>query len=127
MTIYETHTDLSPAEVLRRALACLPHAGTPYAAFPGEAGPGSLRLRMEVGEIVIAAVRQDDRTYVRASGSRGMHLVSHFLGALGMPLDVRQTTSRRGTRVRCGAQVKVFAGEARVTARTSAPALPLAA
>ena len=127
MIIYETRTELSPDEVLRRALDCLPHAGTPYAAFPGEAGSGSLRLRMEVGEIVIAAVRQDDQTYVRASGSRGMHLVSHFLGALGMPLDVRQTTSRRGARICRGARVKVFAREARVTPPTSAPALPLAA
>jgi hypothetical protein len=94
VTIHETRTDLEPAEVLARARSFFPLAGTPYAAFPESEGDGFLRLRMEVGEMVIAAGTRDGTTWVRGSASRGIPLLTHFLTTLGPLLDTKETVNR---------------------------------
>lgn len=94
MTIHEVHTDLSPAEVIRRARSFFTLAGTPYAAFAEISGDGFLKLHLEVGEIIIAALPRGDSTWVRGSASRGGHLLARFLTALAPALDGKQTTHR---------------------------------
>ena len=108
MTIHEVDTALSPAEVFARAAAFFPLAGSAYAAFPEPARSGYLQLRMEVGEMVIAASQTGGVTRVRGSASRGEHLLTRFLATLSSPLDVSQTTRRHGLlRVR-GARTETF-------------------
>ena len=94
MTIHEIKTDLSPAEVIERARTFFALAGTPSAAFPEKRGAGFVKLHVEVGEIVIAALPADDHTRVRGSASRGAQLLMRFLTTLGHPLDARQTVHR---------------------------------
>ena len=112
MTIHEVDTALSPAEVFARAAAFFPLAGSAYAAFPEPVRSGYLQLRMEVGEMVIAASQTGGVTRVRGSASRGEHLLTRFLATLSSPLDVAETTRRHGLlRVR-GARTESFGGVA---------------
>jgi hypothetical protein len=104
MTIHEIRTDLSPAEVIERARTFFALAGTPSAAFPEQRGAGFLKLHVEVGEIVIAALPEDDHTRVRGSASRGAQLLMRFLTTLGHPLDARQTVNRYRDRQVFGAR-----------------------
>src|SRR5690606_9182071 len=122
MTIHEIRTDLAPAEVVARARAFFPLAGSSYAAFPREGGEGHLRLHLEVGEIVIGAVREGDATRVRGSASRGAHLLTRFLTTLARPLDATRTTHRHRLHAVHGALVEAGAPE-----RLAAPAAARAA
>ena len=115
MTIHETRTDLTPAEVMERARAFFSLVGTPHAAFAERAGKGFLKLTMEVGEIVVATLPEGDSTLVRGSASRGTHLLTHFLSSLAAPLDARETVHRPGLH-------RTHA--ARVEAQTEAAVLP---
>jgi hypothetical protein len=124
MTIHETRTPLAPAEVIERARSFFTHAGTPYAAFAEQAGDGFLKLHLEVGEIVIAALPQGDSTWVRGSASRGAHLLTRFLTTLAPSLDAKQTTHRRGLRRTRAAQVETLAD--RDSAPTESGARPAA-
>jgi hypothetical protein len=94
MTIHEIRTDLMPAEVIERARTYFATAGTPYAAFPERSDQAFLKLYVEVGEILIGAIRMEGWTWVRCSASRGAHLLTRFLTALGSPNDASQTTHR---------------------------------
>ena len=111
MTLHQVRTPLSPREVIERALSFFPLAGTPYAAFPEAVSRGHLKLHLEVGEIVIAAVRKGDATLVRGSGSRGTHLLTRFLTTLAAPLDVGQTTHRYTVHRTLSAGVETFAAQ----------------
>lgn len=110
MTIHEIRTPLSPAEVIGRARSFFALAGTPYAAFAEVVGEGFLKLHMEVGEIVVAALPQGDSTRVRGSASRGGHLLTRFLTTLAPPLDATQTTHSYGVHETRAAQVATLAG-----------------
>jgi hypothetical protein len=96
MTLYETRTTLAPAEVVERALQFFALAHSPHAAWPDQVGEGYLRLRMDVGEVVIGALRNGSSTRVQGSTSRGAHLLARFLTTLGPPGEVRQVDHRRG-------------------------------
>jgi hypothetical protein len=96
MTIHEMQTELMPAEVIERARSFFATAGTPYSAFPERADQAFLKLYVEVGEILIGAIGMDGWTWVRCSASRGAHLLTRFLTALGSPNDASQTTHRPG-------------------------------
>ncbi len=91
LMLYETNTDLTPAEVIKRARSFFALAGTPYAAFPEVVTDSYVKFHMEVGEILIATRREEDSTWVGGTASRGGHLLSRFLIGLGDPLDVTQT------------------------------------
>lgn len=121
MTIHETRTPLAPAEVIERARSFFTHAGTPYAAFAEQAGDGFLKLHLEVGEIVIAALPQGDSTWVRGSASRGAHLLTRFLTTLASPLDARQTTHRHGVHQTRAAQVETPGDRASRPTESGAP------
>lgn len=111
MTIHETRTSLSPAEVIERARSFFVLAGTPHAAFPEQVGEGYLKLHMEVGEVVIGTVPRDGSTLVRGSASRGAHLLTQFLTTLAQPSDAKQTIHRRGVHRTLATQVETFASE----------------
>lgn len=96
MKIQEITTDLSPEEVIARARAFMGLTGAPSAAFPEEHDDHYLRMHMEVGEIMISALRRDGKTVVRGSASRASQLVSRFLMTLGAPFGVSQSVHRRG-------------------------------
>lgn len=96
MTIYETDTALAPSEVVARARSFFELAFSPYAAFAEQIGDGHLRLRLEVGEVVIGALRNGGSTRVRGSASRGAHLLTQFLASIAPPEAVRQQTNRHG-------------------------------
>ena len=97
MTIHETITALSPAEVIDRARSFFTLAATPYAAFEERSTEGYLKLHMEVGEILIAAFLRGDSTWVRGSASRGAHLLTRFLTTLTPPLDTTAIDVSRST------------------------------
>lgn len=124
MTIHEIRTPLAPAEVIRRARSYFALGGTPDASFPEQTGEAHLRLQMEAGEVVVAAVRQGDATLVRGSASRGGHLLTGFLTTLSHPLDARQTTHRHGVRQVLGARVETFTPCA--AAAVGTPSTPVA-
>jgi hypothetical protein len=106
MTLHEIRTELSPSEVISLARSFFLRPGTPDASFQQDAGDSFLRLHIEVGEIVIAAVRQDGVTLVRGSASRGAHLVSSFLTTLGCAATVSRITCRKGVRRSIAGQVE---------------------
>lgn len=96
MTIHEVRTDLAADEVLERAHGFFMRAGSAYAAFPHQRGAGWLRLHLDVGEVVIAALAQDVGTIVRGSSSRGAHLLTRFLRTLAPPQRVKREIHRYG-------------------------------
>ena len=96
MTIHETRTPLSPAEVIDRARSFFALASTAHAACEEQVGEGFLKLHMEVGEVVIGAFPEGQATRVRGSASRGAHLLTRYLTTLTQPLDAKQTTHRPG-------------------------------
>lgn len=96
MTIHEVRTDLAADEVLERAHGFFMHAGSSYAAFPHQRGAGWLRLHLDVGEVVIAAVTQERGALVRGSSSRGAHLLTRFLRTLAPPQRVKREINRHG-------------------------------
>jgi hypothetical protein len=122
MTIHEIRTDLSPAEVIERARTFFAQAGTPSAAFPEQRGAGFLKLHVEVGEIVIAALPEDDHTRVRGSASRGAQLLMRFLTTLGHPLDARQTVNRYRDRQVFGARTTQLTTDPDTSAATASEA-----
>ncbi len=108
MTIHEIRTDLTPAEVIERARSFFATAGTPYSAFPERSDQAFLKLYVEVGEILIGAIRMDGWTWVRCSASRGAHLLTRFLTALASPNDASQTTHRPGLHRTRGSSTQRF-------------------
>lgn len=98
MTIHEIRTDLAPEEILDRAHRYFMHTGSSYAAFPHQRGNGWLRLHLDVGEVVVAAIPQDGGTLVRGSSSRGAHLLTRFLRTLAPPQRAKREINRRGQR-----------------------------
>lgn len=83
MKVYEVVTPLAPTEVLDGARTFFMLAGSPYAAFPEQRGDGFVKLHLEVGEIVIAALPHEGGTLVRGSASRGAQLLTRYLTLLG--------------------------------------------
>ena len=126
MTIYETRTTRTPAEVIADARSFFALAASPYAAFPEREGNGCLRLHLEVGEIVIGTGCQDGATVVRGSASRGAHLLAQFLTTLAAPLNTMQTTRRRGCHQTRGAHVEARPAPDGMP-EPAAPSVPLAA
>ena len=110
MTIHETRTPLPPATVIELARSFFPLAGSSYAGFPEQGGEAYLKLHMEVGEILIAALPRGEETWVRATASRGGHLVTRFLTLLAPPLDAQQTAHRYRHHMTHGAAVETLAG-----------------
>lgn len=96
MRRFETTTILEPAEVIARAKQFFALSGTPYTGFAEHSGEAFLQLRMEVGEIVVAARQDGAVTKVRASASRGDALLGRFMVLIGQPTDVRARETRRG-------------------------------
>lgn len=94
MTIYQTDTEFMPAEVIERARAFFARQRSPYTAFPVQVGPNHLRLALEVGEVVIGAIPENGITRVRASSSRGAHLLTRFLATLSPARQVQRETNR---------------------------------
>ncbi len=78
-------------------------AASPSAAFPERCGDGVLKLHIEVGEIIVAALPQGDSTRVRGSASRGAHLLTRFLATIGQPLEVNERVKRYRYRKTVGA------------------------
>jgi hypothetical protein len=98
MILHEITTELAPSEVIARARSFFLRHGTPDAASQVDTDESFLRLHIEVGEIVIAAIRQQGYTRVRGSASRGAHLLSSFLTTLGCAATISRTTCRHGVR-----------------------------
>lgn len=98
MTIYEAHTEISPAEVIQRALDFFVGERSPYAAFPVQVGPDHLRLALEVGEVTIGTTVADGVTRIRASSSRGAHLLTRFLSSIAAERAVQRKPNRLITR-----------------------------
>lgn len=121
MTIHETRTELTPAEVIELARSFFAHAGTPYAAFPEVVGDNYLKLHMEVGEVVIAVVERDGSNWIRGTASRGEHLLSRFLTTLAPPLDVSETINRSRRKETRAAQVETAAVRAPEPAGLATP------
>jgi hypothetical protein len=96
MTIYETHTDLAPSEVVERARAFYEGVRTPYAAYVDEGGSAHLRLKLEVGEVTIGAIRNGGSTQVRGSASRGAHLLARFFATIAPASEARWEVNRHG-------------------------------
>ena len=96
MTIYETHTELAPAEVVERARAFYQGVRTPYAAYVDEGGSAHLRLKLEVGEVMIGAFRNGGSTRVRGSASRGSHLLARFFASIAPAAEARREVNRHG-------------------------------
>ncbi|MEX2572089.1 MAG: hypothetical protein WD737_12385 [Gemmatimonadota bacterium] len=112
MTIHEIWTELQPQKVIDRARCFFALAGTPSAAFTVESEPGYLRLHMEAGEIVLAAMPQSGGSWVRGSASRAPQMLTAFLITLARATDVKQTVERRGVKVTHAAAVESFTGVA---------------
>lgn len=96
MTIYETHTELGPLEVVERARAFYQGVRTPYAAYADDAGSAHLRLKLEVGEVMIGASRNGGSTRVRGSASRGSHLLARFFASIAPAASARREVNRYG-------------------------------
>jgi hypothetical protein len=96
MTIYETHTDLAPSEVVERARTFYQAVRTPYAAYVDEGGSAHLRLKLEVGEVMIGAFRNGESTRVRGSASRGSHLLTRFFASIAPAAESRREVNRFG-------------------------------
>src|SRR5690606_16999146 len=73
MLVQEVRTDLEPREVLRLAREFFSTRFSPYAAFVEDESESHIAFRLEAGELVIGAGRQDGRTVVRGSTSRLHH------------------------------------------------------
>lgn len=92
MTIHETTTSLSPAEIIERACEFFAHSRSGAVGFPEVIGDRHLRLRLDMGEVVFGILAEGELNRVRASASRGGALLSRFLGTL------ERTTSPRSIR-----------------------------
>jgi len=121
MTIHEIRTHHSPAEVLDLAEAFLTHFGSGRGASVEWRGTASMKLHMEVGEIVIGVQAADEATIVRGSASRGADLLSRFLITLGRAQDARQTVHRSGLHRTMAAQVETFSATAGIAAANAVP------
>jgi len=95
MTLFETETDLAPSEVIERARDFFLSERSSYAAFPVEVGPNYLRLALEVGEVVIGVIARENGSSVRASSSRGAHILTRFLSTINPAGEVQRETNRR--------------------------------
>jgi hypothetical protein len=122
MTIHEIQTELTPTEVIERAQTFFATAGTPYSAFPENSGQAFLKLYVEVGEILIGAIRMDGWTWVRCSASRGAHLLTRFLTSLASPNDASQTTHRPGLHRTRESLTRSFPASRRAAALPAGPA-----
>jgi hypothetical protein len=98
MILHEIRTEHSPSEVIARARTFFMRSGTPDSASQLDVDDAFLRLHIEVGEIVIGAMRQQGHTLVRGSASRAAHLLSSFLTTLGPAAAVARTTCRKRVR-----------------------------
>lgn len=96
MLIQEVLTDVAPEAVIRQAKEFFTTRFNPYAAQVSEESDSHLKLVVEAGEVVIGAVRQGERTLVRASSSRPHHELSQFLTTLAPPEEVRQNARGPG-------------------------------
>lgn len=97
MTVYESTTELAPAEVIELARGFFARIRSPNAAAVDRAGDAYLRLHLDMGEIVIAAIAQGDATRVRGSASRGAALLTRFLTTLpeSNPVPAGRARARR--------------------------------
>lgn len=92
MLILQTHTPLSPAEVVERAKEFFATRFSPAAAFVADESESHVCFRFDVGELVIGAhLQQDgDRTLVRGSTSRLHNALSQFLTTISTPESIQQ-------------------------------------
>lgn len=98
MLVQETLTDLAPAEAIRHAREFFATRFTPYGAFVESESEEHIAFRIDAGELVIGASRNEaGRTVVRGSTSRLQHELSQFLVTLGTPEEVRQNAVGPGT------------------------------
>jgi hypothetical protein len=95
MTVFETETNLAPAEVIERARDFFLNERSSYAAFPVEVGANFLRLALEVGEVSIGIVPRENGSLVRGSSSRGAHILTRFLSTINPAGEVQRETNRR--------------------------------
>jgi|GEM_PF-414389 len=121
MTLHEMRTSHSPAEVIDLAEEFFTHDGSPYSAYAERMHSASIKLHLEVGEIVIGTQQKDGMTIVRASASRGAHLLTRFMMTLGRPQDARQTVQRHGICRRNAAEVETFLGGCAAPVNTPVP------
>jgi hypothetical protein len=84
MNITEATTTLPPAEVIERARVYFAGIRSPNTPTVQDGGESWLRLHLDMGEVVIAALPEPDGegTRVRGSASRGVALVARFLTTL---------------------------------------------
>jgi hypothetical protein len=92
MLVQEVHTDLPPAEVVRRAREFFTTRFSPYAAFVEDESESHIRFNLEAGELVIGTGSEGGRTVVRGSTSRMHHELSQFLTTLAPAEEVRQNS-----------------------------------
>jgi hypothetical protein len=82
-TLLETHTSLSPADVLHAARAFFSRRNTLYAAFVEQVGPTHITMRGQGGEeLVIAATPSGNRTLVTGSSYLYDAQISRFFATL---------------------------------------------
>ena len=83
-TLQETHTSLSPAEVVEAAKEFFSRRNTIYAAFLEKEGPGFAAFRGQGGEEIIIGTSQADggRTLVTGSTYLFDQQVGRFLSTL---------------------------------------------
>jgi hypothetical protein len=82
-TLIETHTSLSPADVLHAARAFFTTRNSLYAAFIDQVGPTHVTMRGQGGEeLVIAATPKGNRTLVTGSSYLFDAQISRFFATL---------------------------------------------
>ena len=96
MLVQETHTDYSPAEVLRLARDFFTTRFSPYGSSVREESEAHIVFETEAGELMIGTSDADARTLVRGSTSRLHHELSQFLATLAPPEEVRQNVAGPG-------------------------------
>lgn len=90
MLVQQTHTELSPAEVIQRAREFFTTRFTPYGGFLREASDSHIVFSFDSGELMLGTSASEEGTLVRGSTSRLHHELSQFLATLGVPEDVQQ-------------------------------------
>ena len=82
-TLQETHTSLSPADVLHAAREFFTARNSLYAAFIDQVGPTHVTMRGQGGEeLVIAAAPSGNRTLVTGSSYLFDAQISRFFATL---------------------------------------------
>ena len=89
MLTQEVRTELAPEEVIERAKDFFATRFSQGSGFLAAEGPRHVKFDFDMGELVIGAIPQGDRTLVRGSSSRLHRQVSLFLSTLAPPEGIR--------------------------------------